>query len=198
MKIYLIRHGQTEWNRIGKLQGWFDSELSLKGKQQAYDLSRLLADKQIDAVFTSDLGRAKTTASIIFPNRILFEDERFREIYLGNWQGKDIQDLEANTDYQTYISTPHLFKSIHTESITDVQKRMVDALLSISEYNYQKVAIVSHGVAISCLLNALSNKPLSKLWETPMLEGASYVLKEIDSFELRKIKELFETSHLSH
>ena len=84
--IRIYRHGETEWNRIGKLQGWLDSPLT--------DAGRALAEQvrwEPDYVVSSDLGRAVETARLMFPQVPIQTDARLREIFLGDWQGQLIQ-----------------------------------------------------------------------------------------------------------
>ncbi|MDR2903070.1 MAG: histidine phosphatase family protein, partial [Clostridiales bacterium] len=97
MKIYLIRHGQTEWNTLGKWQGHSDICLNETGVAQAAAIARRLADKkgQIARIYSSPLLRAYKTAEEI--NRglgveIVTRDD-LKEIFLGKWEGKTVQEI---------------------------------------------------------------------------------------------------------
>lgn len=150
--IYLIRHGETEWNKRGKLQGWLDSNLTELGEQQARELQYSFKRHQIDEVYCSDLGRAISTANIIFPAHKLKVDAGLREIFLGEWQGKELQHLETDPCYQQYLFTPQNFQPTTQEAFEAVANRMFTTLQSIAQKNDKNIAIVSHGVAIHCLL----------------------------------------------
>ena len=87
--VFVVRHGETEWNLIGKQQGHLDSPLTETGVRQARRLADGLVGRGIDSIFASDLGRAAETAKIISSKlRISIKtDLRLRERHLGLMQG---------------------------------------------------------------------------------------------------------------
>lgn len=109
MKLYVVRHGETEWNREGRLQGNHDIPLNEKGRQQAEDARSALSDCDYDLVFASPLLRASETAGIINNERgkPVFFDERLRERNFGRLEGMlkgtydytELWDFEKNADY---------------------------------------------------------------------------------------------------
>ena len=168
--IKLYRHGETMWNKEGRLQGWLDSPLTEYGKAQAKKQA-----EQVELVFSSDLGRAMETAKLMFPTAKLLTDKRLREIYLGDWQGKDISVLTEQSDYNCYMKRPGEFVAHTQESFQAVTQRMqefFDYLLTREETN---IAVVSHGVAIACLVAVIEQRPLDLLWQDGLLEGGSFV-----------------------
>lgn len=167
--IKFYRHGETEWNKEGRLQGWLDSPLTVKGKS---DASRVKWDP--DIVFCSDLPRARLTAQLMFPNVNLRESTALREIYLGEWQGKNIKDLQRDEDYLCYLNTPERFQAATQESFSQVTMRMQQFYEELEQLPYEKIAVVSHGVAIACLTVELSNKSLVELWSA-MLTGCESI-----------------------
>ena len=172
--IYLVRHGETEWNRKGILQGWQDSPLTEEGKKAALALQQELEEVEFDYVFASDLGRAIETAKLISPNMLIQEDARLREIFLGEWQGKQVNTLLQTRPYQTYIHAPHLFKPTNQESFASVTKRMKQCLEEIS-VSGGNLLVVSHGVAIMCLLAHIKELPLAQLWDGGIVKGATAI-----------------------
>ncbi|MFT3968243.1 MAG: histidine phosphatase family protein, partial [Sphingobium sp.] len=99
-EIYLLRHGETEWNALGRYQGKLDSPLTARGIAQAEACGRRLAaiPATVDAFFSSPLGRAKQTASIIhahgsYPE--IREDRRLAEVSTGSWDGLTQIDIDA-------------------------------------------------------------------------------------------------------
>src|SRR4051812_29216300 len=102
--VLLVRHGETEWNRIRRYQGWLDSPLTPEGSAQAEAIGRLLCRLPEAAgaeIVASPIGRARRTAEIIaeclrdsgsLPRPIRF-DERLREISLGSWDGLDKREI---------------------------------------------------------------------------------------------------------
>lgn len=89
MKIYITRHGQTEWNALGKLQGRKDIELNEVGRKQAEMTRDKLKNEKVDLIISSSLKRAKQTAEIINKefNVDILEDERLVERGYGDFEG---------------------------------------------------------------------------------------------------------------
>ena len=157
--IKLYRHGETVWNKEGRLQGWLDSPLTEYGKAQA---KKQL--EQVELVFSSDLGRAVETAKLMFPQVLLLTDQRLREIYLGDWQGKYISVLTEQSDYKCYIERPNDFVAHTQESFQAVTQRMQDFFDYLLTRKESNIAVVSHGVAIACLVAAIEELPIDLLW----------------------------------
>ena len=88
-RLYLVRHGQTDWNLAGKLQGQTDIPLNETGRQQAKQAKKLLGNLSFDAVYSSPLSRAVETAQLISGHSTLqiITDERIKEIAFGQWEG---------------------------------------------------------------------------------------------------------------
>ena len=168
--IKLYRHGETEWNKEGRLQGWLDSPLTEYGKTQA---KKQL--EQVELVFSSDLGRAIETAKLMFPQAKLLTDQRLREIYLGDWQGKTISLLNEQEDYKCYIERPNDFVAHTQESFQAVAQRMESFLNYLLTHEETNIAVVSHRVAIACLVGAVEKRPLHLLWQDGLLQGGHCV-----------------------
>ena len=118
MTIFLVRHGQTEWNRARRYQGWSDSPLTTRGIAQAEAIGhrlRALPDAADAEIVASPIGRARHTAEIIAgvlertaPPRL---DDRLREISLGSWDGLDRREIRALmgtafVEFEWYFQTP--------------------------------------------------------------------------------------------
>ena len=85
--IYVVRHGQTDWNLQGRCQGWHDIELNQTGIEQAEKLAKLLADVKFDVCFSSPLKRAVKTAQTIYDGNIIL-DQRIIERGNGELEGR--------------------------------------------------------------------------------------------------------------
>ena len=167
--IRFYRHGETEWNKEGRLQGWQDSALTNEGKLRAAEVSW-----EPDVVFCSDLQRARETAKLMFPSSEMIECAALREINLGHWQGQYIKDLQRDADYRCYVQSPEAFQPTTQETFEQVTERMLHFFKELEQYPSKKIAVVSHGVAIACLTCALQSKPLSQLWQH-MLPGCGWI-----------------------
>jgi broad specificity phosphatase PhoE len=171
--IRIYRHGETEWNRKGLLQGWLDSPLTERGKQQARAV-----DWQPEVVYASDLGRAVTTAQLMFPKKRVTQECRLREIFLGEWQGQEIAELMSHSAYRSYCEQPEAFIAVSQEPFSNVAERMMEFCESLLHIPHQHIAVVSHGVAIACLHAAIEQRPISTLWQKGMLPGGGYLTIE--------------------
>lgn len=118
MTIFLVRHGETEWNRARRYQGWSDSPLTPLGIAQAEAIGRRLAalpEAAAATIVASPIGRARRTAEIIAECLGRREppllDDRLREISLGSWDGLDRREVRSRfgarfEDFEWYFRTP--------------------------------------------------------------------------------------------
>ena len=147
-ELYLVRHGETEWNRARRIQGRTDIPLNDTGRDQARASGRLLARRQWDAVLASPLSRAFETASIIATELGLPEPEPLPAVVERNYgeaEGLDWQQLELR--FPASADVPG------RESREDVAARVVPALIELAERQAdQRLVIVSHGGAIRAVL----------------------------------------------
>jgi phosphoserine phosphatase len=156
-KLYLVRHGETEWNASNKIQGNMDTELNKMGIMQAEFVASKLAEESIDAIYTSSLKRAKTTAQII-SEQIKVEVKElheFREICLGPWEGLTIKEINErySEHYKIYRENPADFNMPGAETFLQVSERFCNAINNIVIQNIdKKIVIVSHGAAIKAAI----------------------------------------------
>ena len=160
--MILVRHGETLHNVAGVAQGWGDSELSDRGRQQVARVAERLTKVAADALFSSPLQRALTTAQKIaestgLPVRVLDE---LREMNYGAWEGQRFLDVrktdEAN--YQRWIADDE-FACPGGESHAQVRARIVRALSVAS--TPKRAILVTHGTAIRVAATVLLGLPLS-------------------------------------
>src|SRR5438876_10058993 len=105
-RIYLVRHGETVWNRDGRMQGHTDVSLSPVGEEQARRLAERLAGEKIDAVWSSDLCRASLTAEMLAaPHALTVRiSPLLRESMLGNWEGKTEAEICAGGEGEQWLA----------------------------------------------------------------------------------------------
>ena len=148
-KIYIVRHGKTEWNVKGLLQGATDIELNEEGIEQAKELSEKLDFNKIDICFCSPLKRTRQTAEILVENKIkIIYDPMLVERSFGDYEGKPINfDLiEQQWNYKLNDSSHNI------ESLQDCLSRAKKFLDKIKkEYPNQTILIISHGSFIKAL-----------------------------------------------
>ncbi len=186
-EMWLVRHGQTDWNLRGIYQGQSDIPLNETGISQARQLARDLAGIRFNAVYASDLSRARHTAEIIARELGLTVnlDPRLREINQGVWEGKTIEHVQETykPDFSRnpkYITTP---RAEGAESLADVIRRMVAAVNEyLEKHADERILLSTHGLsaaALYCLVEGIelvdvvryipeNGKPLVIFLEKPL------------------------------
>lgn len=159
--LYVVRHGESEWNALGRLQGQMDIGLSKEGREQAALLGDYFDRASIvfDYVFSSDLDRAFQTAKLACAKmnvESITASRLLRERFYGELQGQLLTDIVKTVpDYANNLGVP---MTHGMESIEDMQERMVKVLTSIAEEtNGAPVLVVTHGGAVNALVHKLSN-----------------------------------------
>ncbi len=168
--LILVRHGETEWNRAGRIQGHSDSALTSKGVAQAEAMGVRLhegrSSEVIDHVFSSDLQRATQTASIITAltgHQVSF-DERLRERAFGIAEGKTYAEIDRDHPemFSRIRKTDPDFAAPGGESRHQFQARIVGVLTSIVTANRNKrVLVITHGGALASVYRWLNGLPAS-------------------------------------
>lgn len=173
-RFYLIRHGETLWNRQGRYQGSTDIELSEEGLAQAELMAKRFRYLPLDAIYVSPLKRAMATAEAIRKETgiVPVVDEHFKEINFGEWEGKSIPELKEiyGQAYEDFYSNPFAHPFPGEGSFAKVTERAVAGFEEIlKKHEGQKVAIVSHGGLLRVLLVAVMGMDLNfyrKTWMT--------------------------------
>ncbi|MCD8829143.1 histidine phosphatase family protein [Staphylococcus gallinarum] len=191
MKIYLIRHGESQSNYDKKngnhyFCGQMDVPLTEKGEQSAVDLQTYFADKEIDHVYLSDLTRTKQTAQGIFPNDKVPKTETplLRERSLGKFEGEMVDELEQSTEFAQYFNDEaykyfrHSFsqKAPEGESYADVLYRVEQFFKNEVQAQDDNIAIVAHQVVIRCILVYFGYESKENAVDTKVENCVPYVL----------------------
>ena len=156
--IFLVRHGETDWNRVGRWQGHADPPLNERGREQARDLARRLRRFSLDRAYSSDLRRARETAEILAGELglELTLDRDLREIDVGEWSGltRDEVELrypEAFTRWRAHDGPGWTQGETHEQ----MRSRALAAILRIArDHAHQSVLVVSHGGPIRAVHSA--------------------------------------------
>lgn len=175
MDILVTRHGQTDWNVLGKLQGKTDIELNNTGRMQAEEVGKSIQNERIDLIITSPLKRAKETAQIINKslNVPIIEDERIIERGFGDYEGVTLVDFDKQKVLYPQCNElwnyPLNVEINNVETMHDFFARVYNFFDEITEkYNDKRILVVAHGgtsVPIKCYfnkiqLNEFTNKKL--------------------------------------
>jgi len=169
-KFLLVRHGQTDWNQLGRYQGHVDTPLNDTGRSQARILASQVPKDSIAAIYSSDLIRALETAKIIASklNARVFIDHRLREIRLGEWEGMYIDDIvnKYPQDWSWRQIDPVNARSPRGESLGELADRLNEFMDEVVELNPgDQVMLVSHGLASATLLCLANGIPLGEAYQ---------------------------------
>lgn len=189
MKIFVTRHGQTDWNAIGKLQGRQDIELNNIGREQAIQTSKKIENEKIDIIITSSLKRAKETAEIINMkfNTIILEDERLIERGYGNFEGVTKSELKEmkkkNPEIDDVCNYTKNISINQMETMQNLCNRIYDFLNEIKlKYAGKNILLVTHGSASIPIKCYFTNYPLEELVDREKIKGLENC--EVVEFEI--------------
>lgn len=191
MKLIFIRHGQTDWNLQGKIQGSYDSDLNDTGIKQAIELSEVLLNLnyKFSKIYTSPQKRALKTAEILseHSNINYFPIDDLKEINMGKWEGLSWDEVESQypSEYREWYLNRQYTKTPNGESYEDMLKRVLKAINTIIANNNEDVVIVSHSAIIMGLQCYVTNTPFKDMLK---FKTKNATITEIDSslFTLHK------------
>ncbi|WP_129409075.1 histidine phosphatase family protein [Marinitoga lauensis] len=166
MKLYLVRHGMTDWNLHRKWQGNVDIELNEIGLKQAHNLAGRFKREHYIKVYSSPLKRAYKTALPIAENiniqPIIIDD--LKEAQVSLWNGYNINDVKNkfSKEFETWSKDPWAFVE-GVESLAEIQQRGVRALKKIINENEDDVVVVSHALLLRTVICWVLNLPLTSI-----------------------------------
>jgi len=190
-RLWLVRHGLTDWNTRQRFCGHHDIPLSAQGRVQALWLAQQLQKEMISAIYTSDLLRARETAEIIAHQRTPAVQIRvslaWREIDFGDWEGLTYAEIvEQFKDQLGFFTDPEHYSPPNGESLLHLQQRVKAGLSAIMHDGdlptRGDVVIVSHGGSLRVLLCSALGIPLQRQWQLLLDPGS---LSAIDLLPVR-------------
>ena len=160
--LYLIRHGETDHNSSGRMQGWLDVPLNATGLRQAELLARRFRGKRIDAIYASPLVRAAATAQAVADvlGLPVVLDERLREYHMGDWSGRTMEEIQAMTP-EFVPHSPHEIPIPNGESAHEMHARLAPFLQEmLARHDKGRIIAVSHGGTLAMAVAMLLNMPV--------------------------------------
>ncbi|MDE4085281.1 histidine phosphatase family protein [Planococcus maritimus] len=185
LRLYITRHGETQWNIEKRMQGWQDSPLTATGIQNALWLSERMEPVDLDAIYASPSGRAKHTAELIRGNQpieIAF-DPNLKEINMGEWEGNNVSAIKERyqASFHAFWNEPALYKPSGGESFPELIERIRTALKEIeAKHSSGNVLIVTHSVVIKALFMMFNDAEIEHFWAPPYIEDTSLTIVEVD------------------
>ncbi|MCH5252915.1 MAG: histidine phosphatase family protein [Lachnospiraceae bacterium] len=182
MYIYLVRHGETDWNQDGRIQGREDIELNENGMTQARALAEMFANIKLDSIASSPLLRAVETARTVARKQSLEQIETEEDLIerdYGTISGKHVRREEKQSLFSN-------MKIEGLECMEDVEERMLRIIRRYANKGYKHVLMISHGAAINSVLSVLSDREIGsgKTW----LKNACINVLECEKDQLRIVR----------
>lgn len=193
MKIYLFRHGETDWNKNGSIQGQTDIPLNSTGIKQAQELAERLYDENIPIhkIYTSPQKRAKETALIVADKLKLdcIEKEDLKEICFGLWEGLTWTQVKQDYSdiYEEWYVNRRYKATPEGESYHDLLVRVVGELKEIINENRNDVALIAHSAVIMTLQSWLHDTPFEEMVKRYKTKNTAGIIIDSDNIMSKEI-----------
>jgi broad specificity phosphatase PhoE len=200
-RFILVRHGQTEWNRVERFRGRADLSLDETGRRQAEAAALRLKGEKIAAIYSSPLKRTIETASILARQLKLPVQpfEGLLDIDFGSWQGLSPEEAAQQDSqlYKKWLEHPDEVSFPNGESLDIVRQRVVSGVEDVaSKHNDQTVVLVSHKVVCQVLMCAMIGLDNSHFWQVRQDVNAINVFEFRDGAPLVML--VNDTCHLKN
>ena len=164
LELWLVRHGESLWNREGRVQGQSDPPLSDVGQRQATKLAARLSRTPFDLVYSSGASRSTETARLALPAAPVTADARLHELCFGAWEGRLWREV-ARTDaaaLEAWFTNPYVHTPTGSEPYSALSTRVQAWLEQLPESG--RVVAFTHGGPIRSLLYGLTGVPDGHRW----------------------------------
>jgi broad specificity phosphatase PhoE len=197
--IYLVRHGQTAWNKEEIFRGRSDIPLNETGLKEAELAGEYLKEKEIHIIYASPLSRALQTAQKIgqFHNLEIQPLNGMIDMSFGGWEGKSLKEVQEKDEerYHLWIEEPHRVKFPGGESLEEVRIRSMAALEEVIQKHPGKtIALVSHRVINKVLICGILGIDNSHFWQIGQDTTAINLIQSKNGRYI--LSQLNETCHL--
>jgi len=198
-RFVLVRHGQTEWNRVERFRGRADLDLDEVGVRQGEASAERIARWQTSALYSSPLRRAMRTAEIISRrlNLPVTPLDGLIDIDYGTWQGLSQEEVSGRDGdrYKLWLESPDKVEFPDGESLEDVRGRVVGVIEELSSrHDDQTIILVSHKVVCKVVLLYLLGLDNSRFWHVEQDVGAINAFEVIEG--ISRVSLLNDTCHL--
>lgn len=188
MEIYIIRHGQTVWNKKKLLQGSTDIELNENGRMLAGKTGEALETVPFDRIFSSPLNRAYETACLIRGHRNIpvIRDDRLRELCFGVAEGHNFEELVADpsTTFRYFFEQPELYCAPDQgESLEHICARAADFMRQeVEPYReeWERIMIVAHGAMNKALMCHIRQHGIAAYWSGGLQRNCGVIIVRLD------------------
>lgn len=198
MRLYLIRHGETDWNKVKRLQGKSDILLNEFGEHLAIETGKALKQVPFDLAYTSPLKRARRTAELILGERKvpIIDEPRIEEMGFGIYEGlicKEGASEIPDKNFSLFFRSPEKYTPpVDGESFDSLLKRTKDFLESLQNspgYADKTILISTHGAALCALICNIKGAPLKEFWGTGVHKNCAVTIVDMVNNQYKILEE---------
>lgn len=187
LKLYIVRHGETEWNVIKRFQGQLNTPLTEKGMEKLRETGKKLENVLFDEVYTSELGRTVASAEIILNENRGYRNKKLElkklaelnEVYFGVWQGLTYEEVflkypeEANNYF--YNVKNYKAENVEAEKLEDALERFLKGINKILDsHESGNILVVTHGTVLEMFMNYVANDSIFDIDERTLMGNGDY------------------------
>lgn len=187
LKLYIVRHGETEWNVIKRFQGQLNTPLTEKGIKKLKETGKKLENVLFDEVYTSELGRTVASAEIILNENRGYRNKKrelkklaeLNEVYFGVWQGLTYEEVllkypEEGNNY-FYDVKNYKAENVEAENLKDALERFLKGINKILEsHKSGNILVVTHGTVFEMFMNYVANDSIFDIDERTLMGNGDY------------------------
>lgn len=195
-KWYLIRHGETDFNKKRFFYGKADVSINETGKEQAALLHQLMKGRSISRVYTSQLKRTQETAAIILPDQTPTAYKALNERDFGLWEGRTANEIQAAFPlvWEEWLESPFEVTPSKAEPFDKFKERVWSIVKEIRERADPEIVIVGHLGVLRLIYQFLVNME-ADFWSIDIPQGTALLLEDNDPWEERLIKQEDDLNH---
>lgn len=187
LKLYIVRHGETEWNVIKRFQGQLNTPLTEKGIKKLKETGKELENVLFDEVYTSELGRTVASAEIILNENRGYRNKKrelkklaeLNEVYFGVWQGLTYEEVllkypEEGNNY-FYDVKNYKAENVEAEKLEDALERFLKGINKILNIHKSgNILVVTHGTVFEMFINYVENNSIFDIDERTLMGNGDY------------------------
>ena len=187
LKLYIVRHGETEWNVIKRFQGQLNTPLTEKGMEKLRNTGKKLENVLFDEVYTSELGRTVASAEIILNENNGYKNNKLElqklaelnEVYFGVWQGLTYEEVflkypEEGNNY-FYNVKNYKAENVEAEKLEDALERFLKGINKILDsHESGNILVVTHGTVFEMFMNYVANDSIFDIDERTLMGNGDY------------------------
>ena len=187
LKLYIVRHGETEWNVIKRFQGQLNTPLTEKGMEKLRKTGKKLENVLFDEVYTSELERTVNSAEIILNENNGYKNNKLElqklaelnEVYFGVWQGLTYEEVflkypEEGNNY-FYNVKNYKAENVEAEKLEDALERFLKGINKILDsHESGNILVVTHGTVFEMFINYVGNSSIFDIDERTLMDNGDY------------------------